>query len=188
MGVFLSACVTINVYFPAAAAERAADRIIEDVWGNTPAPASESPPPQGHFEPANALLATLADALIPSVQAQPKADIDVDSPAISATKARMEQRHLRLAPLYASATVGLTSDGLVAVADLTAVPLKDRQMIQRLVAEENSDRRTLYAEIARVNNHPEWASEIQATFGRRWIANARPGWLVQRPDGTWGRR
>lgn len=38
-----SACVTINIYFPAAAAERAADRIIDEVWqlrdgaGETPA-------------------------------------------------------------------------------------------------------------------------------------------------------
>lgn len=28
----LTACVTINIYFPAAAAEKAADRIIEEVW------------------------------------------------------------------------------------------------------------------------------------------------------------
>lgn len=28
----LSACVTINIYFPAAAAEKAADKIIEDIW------------------------------------------------------------------------------------------------------------------------------------------------------------
>jgi len=28
----LSACVTINIYFPAAAAEKAADRIIDEVW------------------------------------------------------------------------------------------------------------------------------------------------------------
>ncbi|NLF53004.1 MAG: hypothetical protein GX576_01115 [Thauera phenolivorans] len=27
-----TACVTINIYFPAAAAEKAADRIIEEVW------------------------------------------------------------------------------------------------------------------------------------------------------------
>lgn len=27
-----SACVTINIYFPAAAAEKAADRIIDEVW------------------------------------------------------------------------------------------------------------------------------------------------------------
>jgi hypothetical protein len=28
----LGACVTIHIYFPAAAAERAADRIIDEVW------------------------------------------------------------------------------------------------------------------------------------------------------------
>lgn len=28
----VSACVTINIYFPAAAAEKAADKIIEEVW------------------------------------------------------------------------------------------------------------------------------------------------------------
>lgn len=31
-GLALSACVTINIYFPAAAAEKAADKIIEEVW------------------------------------------------------------------------------------------------------------------------------------------------------------
>ncbi len=29
---FLTACVTINIYFPAAAAQEAADEIIDDVW------------------------------------------------------------------------------------------------------------------------------------------------------------
>ena len=31
-GLALSACVTINIYFPAAAAEKAADKIIDEVW------------------------------------------------------------------------------------------------------------------------------------------------------------
>lgn len=42
----LAGCVTINIYFPAAAAEKAADRIIEEVWqlqGSTTTPA----PPNG---------------------------------------------------------------------------------------------------------------------------------------------
>ena len=30
--LLLPACVTINIYFPAAAAEKAADKIIDDVW------------------------------------------------------------------------------------------------------------------------------------------------------------
>ncbi|MDR2626390.1 MAG: hypothetical protein LBC37_08670 [Zoogloeaceae bacterium] len=28
----LSACVTINIYFPAAAAEKMADKLIDDIW------------------------------------------------------------------------------------------------------------------------------------------------------------
>lgn len=32
MCLALSACVTINIYFPAAAAEKAADKIIDEVW------------------------------------------------------------------------------------------------------------------------------------------------------------
>ena len=45
-------CVTINIYFPAAAAEKAADRIIDEVWqlkGGAPAPA---PAPATGAKPA----------------------------------------------------------------------------------------------------------------------------------------
>ena len=48
--VIVSGCVTINVYFPAAAAEKAADKIIEEVWqlqkqGSAPLPAAPTPSP-----------------------------------------------------------------------------------------------------------------------------------------------
>ena len=42
----LAGCVTINIYFPAAAAERAADRIIDEVWQLKPGqnkPATDQP-------------------------------------------------------------------------------------------------------------------------------------------------
>ena len=46
IGLLLTGCVTINIYFPAAAAEKAADKIIDEVWqlkqdakSATPAPA-----------------------------------------------------------------------------------------------------------------------------------------------------
>jgi hypothetical protein len=32
LGLLLAACVTINIYFPAAEAEKAADKIIDEVW------------------------------------------------------------------------------------------------------------------------------------------------------------
>ena len=42
--IFLTACVTINIYFPAAAAEKAADKIIDEVWQLKEKPASEQAP------------------------------------------------------------------------------------------------------------------------------------------------
>jgi hypothetical protein len=39
-------CVTINIYFPASAAEKAADSIIDEVWQLTP----PSTPPQAPKE------------------------------------------------------------------------------------------------------------------------------------------
>ena len=45
-GALLCGCVTINIYFPAAAAEKAADKIIDEVWQlkKPEAPASSSSP------------------------------------------------------------------------------------------------------------------------------------------------
>lgn len=40
----LTACVTINIYFPAAAAQKAADKIIDDVWQLNPNGSSETKP------------------------------------------------------------------------------------------------------------------------------------------------
>ena len=38
-------CVTINIYFPAAAAEKMADRIIDEVYQATPGSAPAKPAP-----------------------------------------------------------------------------------------------------------------------------------------------
>lgn len=45
--VSASACVTINIYFPAAAAEKAADRIIDEVWQLREGAAAEGKPANG---------------------------------------------------------------------------------------------------------------------------------------------
>ena len=44
----LMGCVTINIYFPASAAEKAADKIIDEIWqaqgGTNPSTAPAAPP------------------------------------------------------------------------------------------------------------------------------------------------
>lgn len=43
--VLLAGCVTINIYFPAAAAEKAADKIIDEVWQLKPGETAPKPAP-----------------------------------------------------------------------------------------------------------------------------------------------
>lgn len=58
VAVGLSACVTINIYFPAAAAEKAADKIIEEVWqlknGEKPADAKPTDTKPADAKPVEA--------------------------------------------------------------------------------------------------------------------------------------
>lgn len=203
MLALLAACVTINVYFPAAAAQDAADRIINEVYGNdgsTPAPRQPQPEPQQQPQPDPApqpqsrrdnaferLIAATLDWLIsPAAAAEP--DIDIQSPAIRSITAGMERRHALLAPHYANGAIGMTREGRIAVRDLNAVPLRERSRVQQFVADENRDRDALYAEIARANGHPEWETDIRATFARRWVDNAPAGWWYQDATGGWKKK
>jgi len=115
------------------------------------------------------------------------ADLEINTPAISALQSSMQARHPQLAPYYASGAVGLTRDGLVAVRDATAVPLKDRQAVNSLVSAENTDRNALYKEISGANGHPEWEAEVRATFAQRWMQKAQAGWWVQEAGG-WAKK
>lgn len=185
----LSACVTINVYFPAAAAEKAADRIIEEVWGKDAEKDQSRRIGDSSWivkGPTHRLMLGLLEIFLPAAQAQ-QADLDISSPSINAIKNRMQSRHERLKPFYDSGAIGLTRDGLIAVRDAKAVSLADRQRVNALVADENRDRNALYAEIARANGHPEWEQDIRDTFARRWVQNAPSGWWHQ-TSGGWKRK
>lgn len=111
------------------------------------------------------------------------ADLEINTPAISALKSSMQARHGQLAGHYASGAVGLTRDGLIAVRDANIVLLKDRQAVNSLVAAENADRSALYREIATANGHPEWQDEVRNTFAQRWIEKAQSGWYYQGGSG-----
>jgi len=84
--------------------------------------------------------------------------------------------------------VGLTRDGNIALRDPAAVPLAQRAQVNSLIATANQDRASLYREIARANNHPEWESDIRNTFGQRWIERAPAGWYYQNASGAWVRK
>jgi uncharacterized protein YdbL (DUF1318 family) len=187
--LLITACVTINVYFPAAAAEKAADRVINEVLGPEAAkPKPTSGTPQSslrHVDGARALLwmaNQVVEFIVPSANAQ-AADLNVDSPAVRQITQSMKARTDELKKYYDSGAIGFTKDGLVEVRDQNAIPLPERNAAKKLVSDENADRVNLYREIAQANNHPEWESDIRSTFAQRWIERAASGWYVQDASG-----
>jgi uncharacterized protein YdbL (DUF1318 family) len=181
----LTACVTINVYFPAAAAERAAEQFVGDVLGKPKEEGSLFNP----FElPAHAVMmaaAGLVDFFVADANAQ-QVEIEINTPQINAIKARMAQRQKQqLDPMFDAGAIGFGADGLVEIRDRSAVPLSERRSLETVVADENRDREAVYREIAVANGHPEWEKDIQETFAKEWVKNARPGWYDQESAGAW---
>ncbi|HKX55842.1 MAG TPA: YdbL family protein [Xanthomonadales bacterium] len=187
----LAACVTINVYFPAAAAERAAEEFVGDVLGETPKDGSLFDPlqyslPDSQHNPMLLAAVGLLDAIVPSAQAQQQASIDINTPQINAIKSRMaERQNSSLNAWFDAGAIGFGNDGLVAILDRAKVPLNERRNLESVVADENRDRSAVYREIAVANGHPEWEKDIQQTFAKEWAAKARSGWNYQDAAGNW---
>ncbi len=177
----LLSCVTINIYFPAEEVRNAADRIVNEVWGDRNGPPAETPP---ETTPGpGAWLQLLGPATAHAAQ-----DIDVSTPEIRAIKAAMKQRKSALQPLLQGGQVGLDADGLLAIRDLAGLDLRARGQAKRLVEEENSDRLRLYREIARANDFPDKADEVQAIFADSWRQQAPRGWYLRDSKGAWLRK
>jgi uncharacterized protein YdbL (DUF1318 family) len=188
MTLFASACVTINIYFPAAAAEEAARLIVRDVLemqGGAEVEPEPMPEPSSLLEGrAAGWLAWTLDRLVAPAAAQ-EPNLQVDTPAAGRLRASMRERISELAPHLRSGAIGFGNDGFVAVRDLSLVPLRERSGVQRLVNEENADRTALYREIARANDRPDWEGQIRETFARVWVEEAPAGFWFQNNGGDW---
>jgi len=189
--VLLVSCVTVNIYFPAAAIQKAADQIVDDVR-KAPEPAPEQTPEQKREQAPDkksglewfrvvAIGATAAHAAA--------VDVNVSTPAIRALKASMAARFPQLQPLYGKGAVGETNNGLVVVRDTGALSLKEKANVNRLVSEENRDRTALYAEIIKANNiDMGQLPEVQKIFANSWRGKSAPGWWIQQDNGQWAKK
>lgn len=180
----LAACVTINIYFPEAEAQRAADRIIDEVRG-TSAPEDDEPTSWLRPELPQRFALAVIDLVIPPAHAQGQADFDATSPAKRALEQSLKDRFTTLKPFYDSGAIGLTAEGTIEFRDRSGIPLNERNRVRQLVSEQNADWEALYKEIARINGRPEWEDEIRNIFADRWIAKAAKGWYYRDSNGNW---
>lgn len=171
-------CVTINIYFPAEEIRGAADRIVDEVYGEKAE--AEQPDQQPDLPPSSSLTPTWGPSTAYAQQ-----DINVTTPAIRAIRGDMKARFDALKPYLDSGHVGIGQDGLLQVRSTEGLNLQQRAEVSRLVAAENQDRRRLYEEIAIANGFPEKVGEVQAIFAESWRDKAQAGWYLQSEGGGW---
>ncbi|HEY5781352.1 MAG TPA: YdbL family protein [Lysobacter sp.] len=188
VALMLTACVTINVYFPAAEAKEAAKEFVEKVIGDEAQPREpvKENKPGGQSASLGPQFDWLSLVGIGSAYAQEQPDITIKTPAIQAIQSRMASRFdSQLRAHFDSGALGFANDGTISVRDANQIPLPQRVAVNQAVADQGRDAKAVYREIAVANNHPEWEQQIRAVFARQWIDSARPGWWVQDAGGGW---
>ena len=175
-------CVTINIYFPAEEVRSAADRIVNEVWGERVRP-EEPKPPLLKKDPGSSMF-----FLLQPRNAYAQQDIDVSTPEIRAIRTSLKERSGKLFPYFDAGNVGVGRDGLLKVRTTEGLDLKGKAEVQQLVSAENADRQRLYKEIARANGFPDKADEVQQIFADTWRDKAGKGWYIEQSGGGWEKK
>ena len=178
--LFALACVTVNVYFPAAEVQSAADKIVGEVRGTPISTESEEAPQE------SMLRRSLRSLMLFEGEAYAQADINITTPNIRALKESMKKRFDSLKPLYEQGVIGESKDGLVSIQSLDGLGLKEKADAKKLVEAENADRDNLYVEIVKANDLPsDSVPQIKELFANSWRKEAKKGWWIQKDNGDW---
>ncbi len=185
--LFFVSCVTVNIYFPAAEVQKAADKIVEEVRNKASEaqPKPEAVPTPG---PSSRLdrhrLFNFGAGL-----AHAEVNIDISTPAIRGIQASIKNRFPQLKPFYDKGAIGESNRGLVEARDTAGLNLQERSQVLRLIGEENGDRAALYRELAAANKlGQDSVPQIEKIFANSWRGKSQSGWWVQGDNGAWQKK
>jgi uncharacterized protein YdbL (DUF1318 family) len=179
-----AACVTVNIYFPAAAIQKAADEIVDDVRGTR----DQKQPEEKKNDKQSSLIDSLRGLIGPK-EAEAQINADVSTPAIRSLKQSMAANFPQLKPFYDRGAIGENNMGFVEPRDIGALNLKDKADLNRVVSQENGNRNALYNEIMKANNlAADSLPKIQRIFANSWRGKSQAGWWIQNDGGGWERK
>lgn len=174
----LAACVTVNIYFPAAEVEKAAEKIVDDVYGQENGELQNESSDRGVFK-------RLAAWLGPN-QAWAQGATSVSNAAIRGLKQTISKHHQQLKKFYDQGAVGITKDGYLDIKETSGLNLGQVATLRKLVQKDNEARQQLYREVAAaLDLEASQVSRIEEIFARQWRDKASSGWWVQQDNGSW---
>jgi hypothetical protein len=163
--VFIFACVTINIYFPAEKVESVADDIVNEIREKS----GEQKDSQKNGKNQIRNVTRFA-FLCPVVWAEEATE--VSNATIRALKEKIIARHIQWKPYFGKGMIKEGDDGYVRVAHTDGLNLKQKSELKKLVKAENEDRKSLYEEVAKalkVNPiTPEQIDKIARIFAEEW--------------------
>jgi len=168
--IVFAACVTVNIYFPAAAIQKAADEIVDDVRGTK----DEKQLEQKKNDKQSSIMDSIRGFIGPrEVHAQ--INIEVSTPAIRS--------------LLDRGAIGENNMGLLEQRDAGSLNLKEKADLNRFVGQENNNRSVLYSEIMKANKlGADSLPKIQRIFANSWRGKSQPGWWIQNDAGGWEKK
>ncbi len=165
--LFVFACVTINIYFPAEKVESVAGEIVEDIRGPAANP-RETPSGDQSFLLRRTLAALFA------VPAWAEEATTVSNPTIRALKESMRNRYASMKPYYQKGFLDEGDNGLVSLKEAQGLGLKEQRDLKNLVSAENKDRQALYREVAAaLKIDPSQVDRIAEIFAKEWQKSVR---------------
>ena len=127
--IVLAACVTVNLYFPAAEVQKAADKIVEDVREKE----QTAPAKPGSSSWLNEQLRAISRLSLGPRSAYAQVNLDVSTPAIRALKASMQTRFPQLKPFYDKGAIGENNNGLIEVRGTAGLNLQEQARVNQLL-------------------------------------------------------
>ena len=175
--LIVAACVTVNIYFPAAQVERTADEIVSDVYGQDakkdgqPAPDKPTKKPDGSSA-LNTMLAWLGPRAAHAADAT-----TVSNSSIRALKENIKARHAQLTPYYKAGRVCIAGNGYLQLGNTGGLPMAQLAALKRLVSADNADRRRLYQEVTKALKLPAGdTAKVEKIFASYWRGKAPGSW------------
>jgi uncharacterized protein YdbL (DUF1318 family) len=182
----LGACVTINVYFPAAAIQKAADQIVDEVRG---ADVPKEQPLSGQKEKGSWLHQGIRGFSLGPSNAYAQLDVDVSTPAGRSLRKAMCDMFPSLRPFYAKGIIGENNMGLIEIRSTEELSLKQTAEIRILVERENHNRNRFYAEIVKANKLGRKSlPQVQQIFANSWRSKSEQNWWIQKDSGEWEKK
>lgn len=158
----LIACVTINIYFPAEKVESVAGDIVNDIRGQKKTQEDKQSGRDRDPFPGFKIAIFASNAWADEIT-------NVSNPTIRALKAGMKDRFNRLKPYYQKGLLKEGADGYLSLSSTNGLNLKEKRDLNALVDAENSDRRTLYAEVAQaLKIDKSQVGRVAEIFAKEW--------------------